>query len=96
MLKGTPEDRIQILSDAMRKRRLDQFEQLYAQSQSVTRVMAISMHPYLTGAPHRIKYLERIYEHILTQPGVVMWTGEQILDWFLSQDGGRDRAIIPN
>ena len=47
--------------------------------------MAISVHPYLTGAPHRIRYLEKIYEHILARPGVVMWTGEQILDWYLSQ-----------
>jgi len=72
-------------SDAMLKRTVDQFEQLYAESETVTRVMAISMHPYLTGAPHRIKYLEKIYEHILARPGVVMWTGEQILDWYLSQ-----------
>jgi len=75
-------------SDAMLKRTVDQFEQLYAESESVTRVMAISMHPYLTGAPHRIKYLQKIYEHILAKPGVVMWTGEQILDWYLSQDSG--------
>lgn len=75
-------------SDAMLRRTVDQFEQLYAESRTVTRVMAISVHPYLTGAPHRIGYLEKIYEHILAQPGVVMWTGEQILDWYLSQDAG--------
>ena len=73
-------------SDAMLKRTVDQFEQLYGESETVTRVMAISMHPYLTGAPHRIKYLEKIYEHIMAKPDVVMWTGEQILDWYLSQD----------
>ena len=72
-------------SDAMLRRTVDQFEQLYAESETVTRVMAISMHPYLTGAPHRIKYLEKIYEHIMAKPGVLMWTGEQILDWYLSQ-----------
>ena len=27
--------------------------------------MAISMHPYLTGVPHRIKYLEMLYDYIL-------------------------------
>ena len=73
-------------SDAMLKRTVDQFEQLYGESETLTRVMAISMHPYLTGAPHRIKYLEKIYEHIMAKPGVLMWTGEQILDWYLSQD----------
>ncbi len=52
--------------------------------------MAISMHPYLTGAPHRIKYMEKIYEHILARPDVLIWTGEQILDWYLSQQGDPD------
>ena len=44
--------------------------------------MAISIHPYLTGVPHRIKYLEMLYDHILAHDGVVMWTGAEILDWY--------------
>ncbi len=36
---------------------------------------AISVHAYLTGAPHRIKYLEMLYDHILGHKDVVMWTG---------------------
>jgi allantoinase len=43
--------------------------------------MAISIHPYLTGGPHRIKYLEALYDHILSHEGVVMCTGGEILDW---------------
>ena len=34
------------------------------------RVMAISIHPYLTGVPHRIKYLETLYDYILGHEGV--------------------------
>ncbi len=74
-------------SDAMLRRTVDQFEQLYRESETVTRVMAISMHPYLTGAPHRIKYLEKIYEHIQARSDVLMWSGEQILDWYQLQVG---------
>jgi len=74
-------------SDAMYNRTIDQFEQLYKESETITRVMAISIHPYLTGAPHRIKYLEKIYEHIQTRSDVLIWTGEQILDWYQSQNG---------
>jgi len=74
-------------SDAMYNRTIDQFEQLYKESETITRVMAISIHPYLTGAPHRIKYLEKIYEHIQTRSDVLIWTGEQILDWYHSQNG---------
>ena len=73
-------------SDAMLKRTIDQFEQLYAESESITRVMAISVHPYLSGVPHRIGYLKQIYEYILDRPGVVMMTGEQILDWYLDEE----------
>ena len=43
--------------------------------------MAISIHPYLTGVPHRIKYLEMLYDHIRARDGVVMWTGSEIVDW---------------
>ncbi len=70
-------------SDAMLKRTIDQFERLYAESKKITRVMAISVHPYLSGTPHRIGYLEKIYEHIMARPDVAIWTGEQILDWYL-------------
>jgi allantoinase len=47
--------------------------------------MAISIHPYITGVPHRIGWLEKLYAHVASKPGVLMWTGEQILDWYLTQ-----------
>jgi hypothetical protein len=43
------------------------------------------VHPYITGVPHRIGWLAQLYEHIRRQPGVLLWTGEQILDWYLGQ-----------
>src|SRR5207245_7113054 len=48
-------------------------------------VMAIGVHPDSSGVPHRIGYLERLYRHVLGKPGVLHWTGEQILDWFRTQ-----------
>jgi hypothetical protein len=45
--------------------------------------LAISIHPYLTGVPHRIGYLEALYGHILAHDDVVMWTGAEILDCHL-------------
>lgn len=74
-------------SDAMLRRTIDQFDRLYEESARITRVMAISVHPYLSGVPHRIGYLEKIFEHIQAKPDVAMWTGEQILDWYLEQTG---------
>ncbi len=69
-------------ADEMLKRSVDQFERLYQESETITRVMAISLHPYITGAAHRIGYLEQLYAHIKARPGVKLWTGEQILDWY--------------
>jgi peptidoglycan/xylan/chitin deacetylase (PgdA/CDA1 family) len=71
------------------QRGIDQFERLYAESERITRVMAVSIHPYITGAPHRIGYLEKLYEHMLARQGVLMWTGEKILDWYRGAAGLR-------
>jgi allantoinase len=64
-------------------RAIDQFEQIHADAKDSARVMAISVHPYIMGAPHRTKYLRRIFETISKKRGVLFWTGEQILDWYL-------------
>ncbi len=67
------------------QRSLDQFERLYQESAEITRVMALSLHPYITGVAHRIGYLEKLLAHIRDQPGVLIWTGEQVLDWYRGQ-----------
>jgi len=69
-------------SDEIFRRGKDQFDRLYQEGREIPRVMAISIHPYLTGAPHRIGYLEKLYDYILGHSGIVTWTGSQILDWY--------------
>ncbi len=64
-------------------RAIDQFEQLYADSEGSARIMALVGHPYIMGAPHRLRYFREALEHIHSRPGVVFWTGGQILDWYL-------------
>src|SRR5205085_7585374 len=73
------------------RRGIDTFDRLHREGEKQPRVMAISVHPYITGAPHRIAYLEKLYEYILAREGVWLCTGEQILDWFLSQTKKRKR-----
>ncbi len=73
-------------SNEIYRRGVDQFDRLYAEGADQPRVMGISIHPYLTGAAHRIKYLEALYDHILSHEGVLMWTGSQILDWHRSEE----------
>jgi peptidoglycan/xylan/chitin deacetylase (PgdA/CDA1 family) len=67
------------------ERAMDQFDWLYEESAERPKIMAIACHPYLSGVPHRIGHVQRTFEEILEKPGVVSWTGEQILDWYLSQ-----------
>jgi len=74
-------------SDEILRRGRDQFDRLYQEGADSPRVMAISIHPYLTGVPHRIKYLEALYDYILGHDGVAMMTGAEILDWYLAQSG---------
>jgi len=71
-------------SDYLLKCAIDQFERLYAESAGRPKIMALAIHPYISGQPHRIKYLEAIYEHVGQFEGVLHWNGAQILDWYLS------------
>jgi hypothetical protein len=62
---------------------MDQFEQIYKDAKGSARVMAISVHPYIMGAPHRAKYFRKIFEKIRRKRDVLFWTGSQIADWYL-------------
>jgi allantoinase len=48
----------------------DQFEQIYADSAESARVMALSIHPYIIEAPHRLKYLRRVIEVTRSPTGI--------------------------
>ena len=71
------------------RRGIDHFERLYRDGEKIPRVMAVSVHPYITGAPHRIGYLEELLAHIRTRGGAHLWTGGQVLDWYLGALRGR-------
>jgi allantoinase len=73
-------------SDVLLTRTIDAFDRLYAESAESARVFAIGVHPYVTGAAHRIKYFEQLYDYI-AKHDVVHWTGERILDWY--------KALVP-
>ena len=44
--------------------------------------MAIALHPYIMGQPHRIGYLEQAYADITSRKGVVHMNGAEILNWY--------------
>jgi allantoinase len=69
-------------SGELLRRGIDQFDRLYKESEKNVRVMAISIHPYITGVPHRIGYLEHLLDYVLDQPGVALLTASEIGDWY--------------
>jgi peptidoglycan/xylan/chitin deacetylase (PgdA/CDA1 family) len=75
-------------SEVFLRRGRDAFDRLYAESSERAKFFSVAFHPYLSGVPHQIKYLEGLFEYLGGQPGVAFWTGEQILDWYRS---GRPR-----
>jgi allantoinase len=66
-------------------RAVDQFDQIYADASQSARVMALVVHPYIMGAPHRSKYFRAALAHIRAYRDVLFWTGEEILDWYRAQ-----------
>jgi allantoinase len=72
-------------SDELLWRGIDQFDRLYQESATNARIMAISIHPYITGVPHRVRYLEELLDYVLAKPGVVTMTASEIGDWYRSE-----------
>src|SRR2546428_5613246 len=58
----------------------DQFDRLYAEGAKNPRVMALAVHPYISGVPHRIKYFEAAYDYMRKQKGVWLTTGAEIYE----------------
>lgn len=61
-----------------------QFDVLYREGASSGRVMAIALHPYIIGVPHRIGALDAALSYIVAHEGVWLATGEEIVKYFLT------------
>jgi len=72
-------------SDELFHRGVLQMERLWQEGGQNPRVMAISVHPYITGVPHRIAAFERLLDAVLSKPRVGVMTGEGIADWYCAQ-----------
>jgi peptidoglycan/xylan/chitin deacetylase (PgdA/CDA1 family) len=60
----------------------DMLDRLHMEGEQRAKIMAIAIHPYISGQPHRIKYLEDVYAYAQSLGGVLFWNGEEILDWY--------------
>lgn len=64
---------------------IDHFDTLYRESESIARVMCIALHPYMMGAPHRVRHLERALGYVAGHSDVWITTGGDIADCFAAQ-----------
>ena len=64
-------------------RTMDYFERVYREGKERAKIMAIAVHPYISGVPHRIQYFETVVRRLRKHKGVLFWNGAQILDWYL-------------
>jgi allantoinase len=72
-------------SDEMYHRGVLHMARLWEESAVNPRVMAISVHPYITGVPHRIAAFEKLLDHVLAQPEVAVMPGVEVADWYAAQ-----------
>lgn len=70
-------------SDEFEKMIRRQFDALYREGVESGRVMAIAVHPYVIGFPHRIWALESALDYIREHDAVWFATGERIVDHYL-------------
>jgi peptidoglycan/xylan/chitin deacetylase (PgdA/CDA1 family) len=72
-------------SEELYHRGVLQVERLRQECTQNPRVMAISVHPYITGVPHRIASFEKLLDHVMALPEVAIMPGVQIADWYAAQ-----------
>lgn len=56
----------------------DQLDQLYADSADSGRVLALALHPFVTGQAFRHRYLDEALEYVVNHPGVWVTTSDEI------------------
>lgn len=77
-------DRYFVSSDDFELMIRRQFDTLYREGAASGRVMAIALHPFIIGVPHRIWALESGLDYILKHDGVWFATGSEIVDHYLA------------
>jgi allantoinase len=68
------------------RRICETFDVLYEEGERTPRVMAIALHPFLIGVPHRIRYLDRALKYISSHQKVWFATGHEIIEAYRRRD----------
>jgi allantoinase len=60
----------------------DQFDVLYAEGVTRPRIMSISVHPFISGHPFRMKHIEAALGYVASHGDVWLTTGVEINNWY--------------
>jgi allantoinase len=60
----------------------NQFDWLYKEAADIPRVMAVALHPFVSGQPNRIGAVDAAFEYICAHEGVWRATGSEIIDHY--------------
>jgi hypothetical protein len=63
---------------------VDQFDVLYQEGADTARMIGLGLHPFISGQPFRIKYLQEALAYISQQKDVWMTTSDEIAEWYLN------------
>jgi peptidoglycan/xylan/chitin deacetylase (PgdA/CDA1 family) len=62
----------------------DAFDRLYAEGADNGTVLCLALHPWCSGYPYRIRYLERILDYVMSHERVWQATGDEIAEHYLA------------
>lgn len=68
----------------------ESFDRLHAEGTQNARLLVLSLHPWLTGQPFRIRHVEAALAHIAARSQVWFATGGEIVDAFRGREASRD------
>jgi peptidoglycan/xylan/chitin deacetylase (PgdA/CDA1 family) len=70
----------------------DQFDVLYAEGATRPRIMSISVHPFISGHPFRMKHIEAALGYLASHGDVWLTTGVEINNWYRANYLNRQAA----
>jgi peptidoglycan/xylan/chitin deacetylase (PgdA/CDA1 family) len=76
----------------------DQYEQLRTDAVSGGRVMALALHPFVTGQAFRAKYFDQALKFLAEQPDIWLTTSDEIAEHYRNATGsnGLELASVPS
>jgi hypothetical protein len=79
-------------SDEQYRRLLSTLDAVEPELERGPRVISLSLHHHLSGVLHRIRFVEKMLDALLTRRDAIFMTGGQIADWFIEADRTNDGA----